>query len=105
MLYFSKIKLTFIYLTIVILSFFSILNFINEENNFFFKKNINLGLDLQGGSYLLLEINTDPIQNQKLQNKLISLREILKKKNIKYKGLTIKDKKIFFSSNEKNIIH
>ena len=40
----------------------------------FFKNKINLGLDLQGGSYLLLEIDNQPIVSQTLQNKLIDLK-------------------------------
>ena len=47
-------------------------------------KNVNLGLDLQGGSYLLLEVDYIPIVKQKLQSKLISLRKILKEEDIKY---------------------
>ena len=58
MLYFSKIKITFIYLLIVCLSYFSISNFLSSDYRFTDNK-INLGLDLQGGSYLLLEVETD----------------------------------------------
>ena len=36
-------------------------------------KKINLGLDLQGGSYLLLEIDNTPIILQNLQSKLLNL--------------------------------
>ena len=73
MLYFSKIKLLIIYLIIIFLSFFSLSNFINNEENYFLSKNINLGLDLQGGSYLLLEVDTKPLVNQRLQEKVIKL--------------------------------
>ena len=87
MLYFSKIKLLIIYLIIIFLSFFSLTNFINNEENYFLSKNINLGLDLQGGSYLLLEVDTKPLVNQRLQEKVIKLRDYFKKENIKYKKL------------------
>ena len=80
MLYFSKIKLFIIYIIIIILSFFSITNFIDNKENFIFSKKVNLGLDLQGGSYLLLEVDSKPIINQNLQQKLLSLRKYLKKK-------------------------
>ena len=98
MLYFSKIKLFIIYLIIIILSFFSFINFIDNKENFILEKKINLGLDLQGGSYLLLEVDARPVIKQKLQDKLISIRNILKEKKIKYKNLqltneTIKKKK------------
>ena len=78
MLYFSKIKLSIIYLIIIILSFFAIINFFNNNDNFLLSKKVNLGLDLQGGSYLLLEVDSKPIVNRNLQQKLIRLRKDLK---------------------------
>ena len=96
MLYFSKFKIISIYLIILILTFFSLTNFVNiERENFLFKK-INLGLDLQGGSYLLLEVDTKPVIKEKLQNKLLSLRKFLKSNNIKYKNLNIENEVISF---------
>ena len=96
MLYFSKFKIIFIYIIIFILSFFSLTNFVKTDNeNFFFKK-INLGLDLQGGSYLLLEVDTKPVVKEKLQNKLLSLRKFLKSNDIKYKNLNIENEVINF---------
>ena len=83
MLYFSKLKIVFIYLIIIFFSIFAITNFINTNNISFLSKKVNLGLDLQGGSYLLLEVDTNPIVKQKLQNKLISLKKIFKKRNKK----------------------
>ena len=100
MLYFSKIKLIFIYFTIIVLSFFAIINFIDNEENYFLKKNINLGLDLRGGSYLLLEVDTNPIITEKLQSKVILLKEILKKEKINYSNLIFKDRKIEFESKD-----
>ena len=97
MLYFSKLKIATIYIIILFLSIFSFANFIDNKNNFFLNKNINLGLDLQGGSYLLLEVDSEPLINQKLQNKLIILRKELKKNKIKYKNLKINNNKISFN--------
>jgi len=93
-LYFSKLKLVVIYFIIVFLSFFSILNFIDNDDFNFLSKKVNLGLDLQGGSYLLLEVDSQPIIKQKLQDKLISLRKILKEKNISYVKLNLINDKI-----------
>ena len=67
MLYFSKLRIISILLFTIVLSFFTVLNFIKLENSFLQKK-INLGLDLQGGSYLLLEIDNEPVIKQKLQS-------------------------------------
>ena len=102
MLYFSKTKIFVIYFIIILLSFFSLTNFIETENNSLVKK-VNLGLDLQGGSYLLLEVDSNPIIKEKLQNKLIILRKTLKENAFKYKNLTLKDKNITFSINQNEI--
>ena len=96
MLYFSKFKIVTIYIIIILLSGFSLLNFFNSKDNFLLSKNINLGLDLRGGSYLLLEVDSEPVIKQYLQNKLLSLRKILKEKKIKYENLRISDKEIKF---------
>ena len=95
MLYFSKLKLVTIYLIIIFLSFFSFTNFF-ESNYLILSKKVNLGLDLQGGSYLLLEVDSGPIIKQNLQSKLIYLRKSLKEQKIKYKNLKITNEKISF---------
>ena len=38
-----------------------------------------MGLDLQGGSYLLLEIDTKPILEQTFQSKIIEIKKKLRK--------------------------
>ena len=80
MLYFSKLKLATIYFIIVFLSLFSFANIVENEDNILLSKKVNLGLDLQGGSYLLLEVDSQPVIKEKLQNKLINLRKALKAK-------------------------
>ena len=77
MLYFSKIRIIFIVIITIILTYLTTSNFFNFDDNFIAKK-INLGLDLQGGSYLLLEVDNQPVIVQRLQNKLSSLRKYLK---------------------------
>ena len=96
MLYFSKLKIVCIYTIIGILAFFSLVNFLDLDKQNFLKKNINLGLDLQGGSYLLLEVDSKPIIKEKLQNKLLLLRKLLKENNIKYKNIKVLNEKISF---------
>ena len=104
MLYFSKTKIIVIYFLITILTFFSLTNLIDNEDNLILSKNINLGLDLQGGSYLLLEVDSKPVIKQKLQNKLINLRKIFKEKNIKYENLKIKNNQINFELSKNDLI-
>ena len=102
MLYFSKLKLVIIYLIIIFLSLFSLSNFIKVDKDLLFSKKINLGLDLQGGSYLLLEVDSQPVIKQKLQDKLISIRKALKAQNIKYKNLQLQNKVISFQLLKEN---
>ena len=66
---FSKLKLLIIYFIVIFLSLFSLLNFINVKENSILSKKVNLGLDLQGGSYMLLEVDSEPVLKQKLQEK------------------------------------
>ena len=102
MLYFSKIKLFIIYFIIIFLSFFTLLNFIDSEKSFITQK-INLGLDLQGGSYLLLEVDSSPTITQHLQQKLLEIRKSLKKNKIKYKNINLKDQSINFTISKSDI--
>ena len=102
MLHFSKLKLFVIYFIITILSFFALLNFIDNKDNFLLSKKVNLGLDLQGGSYLLLEVDSGPIIIQNLQQKILNIRKILKKNKIKYTNLKLKNQSISFTLNDNN---
>ena len=103
MLYFSKLKIISVLIFTLIISFFTISNFINIDNKIF-NRNINLGLDLQGGSYLLLEIDNTPVITQKLQNKLSSLKKFLGDKNIRATNFKIIDDiKISFVIDENSI--
>ena len=78
MLNFSKINIFSIYLIFFIISIFSIFNFQSEKNQILDKK-VNLGLDLQGGSYLLLEINSDTLVSDRIQSKIIPIKKEHKK--------------------------
>ena len=75
MLNFSKINIFLIYVIFVFISSFSILNFQSQTDSLI-KKKVNLGLGLQGGSYLLLEINSDPLVKEKIQSKVITLKKL-----------------------------
>ena len=102
MLKFSKINILITTLLSIIVIFFTISNFTEFEDEFVNKK-INLGLDLQGGSYLLLKIDNDPVIIKELQNKAISLKNVLKENNISVLNIRVTDdKKILLSINKKN---
>tara|TARA_E500000178_G_scaffold356652_1_gene436662 strand:+ start:6201 stop:7745 length:1545 start_codon:yes stop_codon:yes gene_type:complete len=95
---FSKINVTFIYLIFLFISIFSLLNLQSNENIILDKK-INLGLDLQGGSYLLLEINSDSLVEEKIQSKVIPLKKLLKENNLTYSDFKISSKNLIFKIN------
>ena len=81
MLYFSKLRILFITLFSILFILIASSNLFKFDDNFFDKK-INLGLDLQGGSYLLLEIDNEPVIEQKLQNLTTTIRNYFKEKNL-----------------------
>ena len=99
MLYFSKLRIFFITLIslfFIIIASSNLFKFDNEILN----KKINLGLDLQGGSYLLLEIDNDPVIEQKLQNLTITIRNYFKERNIKITSFNLIGQTLSFASDE-----
>ena len=101
MLYFSKLRITSVIIFTLIFSYFAFSNFIKLDDKFF-SKNINLGLDLQGGSYLLLEIDNKPVITQKLQAKIIELKRYFKEKDISLKNFSLNGETISFEAQEKD---
>ncbi len=99
MLNFSKINIIFIYLIFFLISIFSVLNFQNKDNIFINKK-VNLGLDLQGGSYLLLEINSDSLVEEKIQSKVIPFKKLLNDNGLNFSNFKLNDKNFTFKVND-----
>ena len=69
---------------------FAVPNFFSKDQlnsfpSFIPKQQVNLGLDLQGGSHLLLEVDTVEIIKERLENLNSDVRSVLKKNNIQYK--------------------
>ena len=96
MLYFSKLRIFLVIITVIFFFFFSLSNFLNTKNILFDKK-INLGLDLQGGSYLLLEIDNSPVISKTLQSKILELRNFFNKNDIKIFNQEVLNNEIRFS--------
>ena len=99
MLNFSKINTLIIYLIFFFVAIFASLNF-QKKDNLYIDKKINLGLDLQGGSYLLLEINSDTLVQEKIQDKVIPIKKLLKKNNINYSNFKINSQSLSLNVNE-----
>ncbi len=93
MLNFSKINALIIYFIFFLIATFAFLNF-QKNDNIIIDKKINLGLDLQGGSYLLLEINSDTLIQEKIQDKVIPIKKLLKENNISYSNFKINNKSL-----------
>ncbi len=102
MLNFSKTKIISIYLVFIFVGIFSISNFFNLDKVFFDKK-VNLGLDLQGGSYLLLEVDSSSIENKRLQSKVVPIKKNLKENSIEFQNFIITEKSIKFNLKEKDL--
>ena len=102
MLYFSRLKVFSIISVIFIGIYFFLpnLSFFNNSK-FFSEKRVNLGLDLQGGSYLLLEIDSNPLIEQRLQTKSLEVRRELRKNNIQYKNFSFSKNSLVFTFDEK----
>jgi len=95
---FTKLKVISIYLILISTIFFASLNL---KNNNLLDKKVNLGLDLQGGSYILLEIDTRPLINQKLQTKVIPIKKLLNENKINFKNFIISANKISLTIDRK----
>jgi preprotein translocase subunit SecD len=54
-------------------------------------KQINLGLDLRGGSHLLLQVETGAVIRERLETLVDSMRIELRKARIRYQGLGVTD--------------
>ena len=96
MLYFSKIKIISILIFSICISYLAFSNFVKFDDKLIGNK-INLGLDLQGGSYLLLEIDNSPVIEQKLQNLTITIKNYFKEKNIRINNLKISNQELSFT--------
>ena len=102
MLYFSKLRIISVILFTVFFSYFALSNFIKLDDKFINQK-IKLGLDLQGGSYLLLEIDNKPVILQKYQGKILELKKFFKKENLTLKNFSVEEDSIIFEANEEDL--
>ena len=86
MLHFSKLKIFSIIFVVILGILFFLPNLFTSNLSFLPKKKIVLGLDLQGGSYLLLEVNSKPLFKDKLEAKSFELKKKLRMERINYKS-------------------
>ncbi len=106
MLIFDTWKKIIIFLVSLFAIIFSMPNFISKDHlpNFINAGEIRLGLDLQGGSYLLLEVDSDSLQTDRLNSVADELRIALRNANprIGYTNLSVSGTNLQFSLIEEN---
>jgi len=94
MLYFSPLKAAAILLTALLVCLCAVPNFLSERTfqklPRFAQRQIVLGLDLQGGSHILLEVDSAAVKKEKLQNLLDDVRRTLREARIPYTGLAVR---------------
>lgn len=96
MLQFARWKIAVILLLLLTSSYYAAPNLLGDSllarlPDWMPKQKINLGLDLQGGSHLLLEVDVQAVINERLQSLTEEVRTALRKQRIGYKKLGIRD--------------
>src|SRR6185437_1708088 len=91
MLYFTRWKALGIILTALVVCLFVVPNFFPESTvknwPLWAQRRLVLGLDLQGGSYLLLEVDSNYVKKEKLDQVRDDVRRTLREARIGYTGL------------------
>src|SRR6201747_1426894 len=91
MLYFSRWKALAIILTALVVCLCAVPNFFPEARvktwPVWAQRHLVLGLDLQGGSYLLLEVDSNYVKKEKLDQVRDDVRRVLREAKIGYTGL------------------
>ena len=97
---------TFIVFLIIIFGIvFAIPSIIYKEDtgNWFLENKINLGLDLQGGSYLLLEVESEVLFKEELENFSDTIRLLSRENKVKISDINVNNDNlnIRFASSKK----
>ena len=91
MLYFTRWKALAIILTALVVCLCAVPNFFPEATvkgwPAWAQRRMVLGLDLQGGSYLLLEVDSNYVKKEKLDQVRDDVRRTLREARIGYTGL------------------
>lgn len=105
MVYFSKWKVMFVLGVVALGLIFAAPNlftekFANAVPDFLPHKQVNLGLDLQGGSHLLLEVDVKSVLRERLTSVVESTRAVLRRERIRYSGLGVRGDTVSVSIRE-----
>src|SRR5665811_1454242 len=94
MLYFTRWKAAAIVLTALFICLFAVPNFLSEKMVQSWPKwaqrHVVLGLDLQGGSHILLEVDSNAVRKEKLEGLRDDVRRVLRDARAGYTGLVVR---------------
>lgn len=94
MLYFSRWKAAATILTALVICLCAVPNFVSPDVVATWPKwaqrHLVLGLDLQGGSHILLEVDSNAVRKEKLETTRDDVRRVLRDARIGYTGLAIR---------------
>ncbi|MEQ9638968.1 MAG: protein translocase subunit SecD [Alphaproteobacteria bacterium] len=105
MLYFAPWKITLVLAVCLIGLAFSVPNFLGAKVNesipdWLPHNTVNLGLDLQGGSHLLLEVDVKAVAAERLESVVDQVRDALRSKRIGYRGLGVTGSRVTLNVRE-----
>ena len=87
MLFFSKWKITLILGALLLGFFFALPNALPSETRkdmpAMFQRTINLGLDLQGGAHMLLEVDLSSALDSELDNQVDSIKDVFREQRLR----------------------
>ena len=98
MLYFTRWKALAVILTATIVCLFAVPNFFPESTVKTWPKwaqrHVVLGLDLQGGSHILLEVDSNSVKKDKLDQVRDDVRRTLRDAKVGYTGLAVRGESV-----------
>ena len=94
MLYFSRWKAVATLLTAFVVCLFAVPNFFPEQTlramPKWAQRHVVLGLDLQGGSHILLEVDANFVRKEKAEQLRDEVRNALRNARVGYTGLVVR---------------
>ena len=98
-----KIFIVFILVSLGVVFAIPSILYQEDTGNWYLDNRLNLGLDLQGGSYLLLEVQTDVLIDEEFENFSDTVRIIARENRVKINNIERIDEelKVRFDSEEK----
>jgi preprotein translocase subunit SecD len=94
MLYFTRWKVLAILCTVAVVCLFAVPNFLPSKMvdgwPKWAQRHVVLGLDLQGGSHILLEVDTKAVRKEMLEALRDDVRRVLREARIGYTGLVVR---------------